>query len=302
MNLSRISNEQLVAHYRSLGILSEWEWVKNLIGRVWGDSLVVLIDANLRAKKWKQPALSLNYNGGVISDPREALERANRTITRILESPSDITKIQSISGGSFTWEHGRIFVLPKNITAKVGDQVLYYGEWIGWPVRGLVIDGVEAFYETKDEQDIADNAWRRKKMKEQKMRFKEQKEKLDSDYLNLPPEFQARIDRLRSENPNFRIESEAREMFCCKQSIALIPYFQTLKKQSEDMRLEAAMNSTSFTVIEAVLSFEDKIQEFMNLSFEEQKRLIPSIYDWHSGNTFGWACKLAYAYIEWKPV
>ena len=169
MKLPQVSNEQLVNHYKRLGVLSEWQWAKDLVGRVWGDALMILIEWNLRAKKWKQPSLPLSHNGEIILNPRKALERANRSVTRMLEESSEVTKIKSISGGWFTWENGWPFGLPENIPAKIGDQVIYYGEWIGHPVRGLTIDGMEAFYKTKEEQDIEHREWVKKYKKEQKM-------------------------------------------------------------------------------------------------------------------------------------
>jgi hypothetical protein len=63
------------------------------------------------------------------------------------------------------------------------------------------------------------------------MRFKTQQVQLDADYESLPQEFKSRIDRFRSRDPGFRIESEAYEMFICIQAMVLVPYFQSMKEQ-----------------------------------------------------------------------
>lgn len=45
------------------------------------------------------------------------------------------------------------------------------------------------------------------------------------------------------------------------------------------------------------LKTKDKIIEFHKATWEEQKIMVPTIDDGHSGNTFGMACKLAIAYL-----
>ena len=151
MNLKIISNADVLAHYKKLGILKEWEWVKDLVQKMWSEAISLLIDGNNRLKRWKQPALSINHNDTLISNPREAYARANRSVTRMFDIPSESTTIKSINEWGFTWEHGWSFSLPDNIPAKISDQVLYYGKGIGYPVRGLIIDGKEAFYKTEEE-------------------------------------------------------------------------------------------------------------------------------------------------------
>ena len=45
------------------------------------------------------------------------------------------------------------------------------------------------------------------------------------------------------------------------------------------------------------LRSKDKIIEFHKSSWEDQKLMVPSISDDHSGNTFGMACKIAMVYL-----
>lgn len=38
--------------------------------------------------------------------------------------------------------------------------------------------------------------------------------------------------------------------------------------------------------------------ETTQLSYEEQREVVPNLNDGHSGNTFGCACALAFAYLD----
>lgn len=50
-------------------------------------------------------------------------------------------------------------------------------------------------------------------------------------------------------------------------------------------------------LISETLRTKEKIDKFYNSTWEEQKEMVRSISDEHSGNTFGMACKIAVAYI-----
>jgi len=45
------------------------------------------------------------------------------------------------------------------------------------------------------------------------------------------------------------------------------------------------------------LETKDKIVEFHKATWDDQKLMVPSIDDDHSGNTFGMSCKLAISYL-----
>ena len=113
--------------------------------------------------------------------------------------------------------------------------------------------------------------------------------------IKLPPQvfFQNHIDKLR-EDPDFWDDDEASEIFCCKEAMKLIPYFQELKLISEIWYPWVA-HMPKPTLIRLIVVFTDR-------PFPEQQRLVPEIDDWHTGATFARACRLAYFYIEWKDL
>ena len=49
--------------------------------------------------------------------------------------------------------------------------------------------------------------------------------------------------------------------------------------------------------IAEALQTKEEIVKFHKLDWEDQKRLVPTLGDGHSGNTFGMACRFAIAYI-----
>lgn len=50
-------------------------------------------------------------------------------------------------------------------------------------------------------------------------------------------------------------------------------------------------------LIATTLRTKEMIVEFSKASWDEQKSLVPSLSDDHSGNTFGMACRLAISYL-----
>jgi hypothetical protein len=50
-------------------------------------------------------------------------------------------------------------------------------------------------------------------------------------------------------------------------------------------------------IISESLKTKERIVEFNKATWEIQKKMVPSISDDHSGNTFGMSCRLAIAYI-----
>jgi hypothetical protein len=49
--------------------------------------------------------------------------------------------------------------------------------------------------------------------------------------------------------------------------------------------------------IAEALQTKDEILRFSNLDWDEQLKLVPTLDDGHSGNTFGMACRFAIAYL-----
>lgn len=164
---------------------------------------------------------------------------------------------------------GYLFVQKYNGTPRVGSRARFYGRGFGYPVRGIFIDGVQVRYRTRaqHEQDMRDHAEADdRRLKDE---FERDGSELDARVAALPPVFQARIQRFRQANPNFRWKYERYELFCCEQAVLI----------AETLRIFAAL------------------QEFRALSWEEQRQRVPGLDGGHSGNTFGIACRLAYWYL-----
>ena len=82
--------------------------------------------------------------------------------------------------------------------------------------------------------------------------------------------FKARIDRFWRNNPDFRVEYENYEMFCCTQAVGIADAMKT----------------------------PEGVQNFKTKQWDEQKALFPELSDGHSGNTFGCSVALAYWYLS----
>ena len=154
------------------------------------------------------------------------------------------------------------------IVPEVGDIARVYIK-NGSTVRGLDLNGIYVFYKTDEQLEEEHRVWCESYNKEKQEQFEKEKSQLDLDYESLPDVFKKRIDRFRKNNPNFRVEYEVYEMFCCKEAIKIAGALKTSKE----------------------------IQKFHDLPWEEQIELV-DIDKGHSGNTFGCACVLACAYLD----
>lgn len=157
------------------------------------------------------------------------------------------------------------------IVPQAGQIARFYGRGIGYIVRGLAIDGRIVFYrsdageERRFRQEIEENDQRRR------TQFETERTRLDADYAALPAPFRARLDRFRTNNPDFRWRFEPYELFVCQEAVKIADALQTT---------------------EAVKAFPD-------MSSDEQAQRVPSVaFDEHSGNTFAMACALAYWYLK----
>jgi hypothetical protein len=187
--------------------------------------------------------------------------------------PQEVTKVTERDKYWDTMCEGIGFGLNKEygVEPKVGDMIAFSPEAIlGCEVSGVKINDELVFHKSKREleeehkQRVADQT------KTKKEKFEEDKESLDKQYDNLPDVFQKRLDKFRTNNPDFRWEFEPYEMFCCEQAL----------------------------LISGKLTEADKVKEFSKLDYDEQKKMIPELSDEHSGNTFGMSCKLAYIYLK----
>ncbi len=157
------------------------------------------------------------------------------------------------------------------VTPKVGDKLTVHtkGGTFG-TIRGMDLNGSRIFWKTDEELEQERLEWLANNEREKKERFEKNKAQMDADYEALPDAFKKRIDRFRANNPDFRVEFESYELFCCMEAVKIANACQT----------------------------PEKVQEFKILNWEEQTEMVEGLSDGHSGNTFGCAVALAYLYLS----
>ncbi len=163
------------------------------------------------------------------------------------------------------------------VEPKVDD--VFKTHMAGSKIRGVDINGSSVFYKTDEELqqerlNKLKEIWERKKAT-----FLEEKDGLDASFNSLPKAFQESIQKKRDADPNYRINNEAIEMFCYKEAV------------------EIANNLPKFKGIPNY-DLKARVEKFQSLSFNEQKKLVPSLSDGHSGGTLGTACALASDYVS----
>ncbi len=164
---------------------------------------------------------------------------------------------------------------------KVGDRLRLYGRF-GTPIEGQVLNGTVLWY--RDREQRAE--YRRRQLADieaaKQRRFAIEQVALDMRYARLPEPFQRRIDRLRAENSDFRVDAESYESFCLEQAAVIADHFET----EEAIKAWASLNTAEHDYDYA----------------EEQRQAPPGYSDGHSGNTHGAAVFFACALLRGEDV
>lgn len=173
-----------------------------------------------------------------------------------------------------------------SVVPKEGDAIKLCGS-LGRPIRGVIVNAAWIFYRTEAQEAEKRRAWVADEQAKRRREFEETgRAKLDAQYAALPPIFQARIDKFRHSNPDFRWEYESYEMFCCEEAVKLAEHLRTPEAMAHYVSL--ARSET----------FKDR--ERWDREWEEQKAidLAAGISRDHSGNTHGAMVALANLYIN----
>lgn len=251
----------------------------------------VVAHANWSQKRGRRPSMA--YRG--ISNPAKALILAKKMVKD--QNFKDVV-VAAVNEDSFTREDGWSFGIQEDWTVKpkTGDIARFYGHGIGCTVRGLDINGQPCYYRTEEEQRIHDAEEHARWEAEEKAVFEKNKASLDKKYHRLPKVFQQRIDKFRSNNPNFRWKYEDYEMFCCEQAVLIA---RTVRR-----RLKIAADKKHLTVGEfnklrpgTNMLILDKLYD---MSYKKQFETISGLSHDHSGNTMGCSFALAGLYLT-KP-
>jgi hypothetical protein len=181
-------------------------------------------------------------------------------ITAVREDPQGY----EIMMGSLAFYISKVY----RVEPKVGDTIRLYGKGLGYPIRGVDINGKELYYRTPAQEQ---ERFRQEQIKEDERKEKvmeDTQHKRDARLMQLPSEFVQRIEKFRG-MPNFQRDLEPYELFVCEQAVAIAG------------RLRNAQ----------------AVEKFRGLSWDNQKALVPELNDGHSGNSFGAACYLATLYL-----
>lgn len=124
--------------------------------------------------------------------------------------------------------------------------------------------------------------------------IKDVKNSLDKKYGKLPEIFQKRIDKLRTNNHDFRWKYESYEMFCCEQAVIIAAAIG--KRLFDEVGVEVSFDQVKENIISRAPS---AFQRFYDMSWEKQKELVPNLSDGHrGGNSFECSVMLAYLYVS----
>jgi hypothetical protein len=189
-----------------------------------------------------------------------------------MEEEKEISSVSESDTHYFISTEGSGFGIDKKYCGttvpQVGDKIICQTKNIS-TVRGIILNGVQLYYKSDKQLEDEHKAWCEEYHRKQEEDFKKNQAKLDKDFNELPKPFQDRIQRYRDNNPDFRVEYEPYEMFCCTEAVKMAKALKT----------------------------PEAVEAFKELSYEEQRKLVP-FDEGHSGNTFSTAVGLAYWYLK----
>jgi hypothetical protein len=125
---------------------------------------------------------------------------------------------------------------------RVGDK--FSRICAGWekPLRGMLFTRYEGphsdpnrgvdhllWYRTSEEQSLFDENQKRRLKDEKRSRYEQKDPKLAGMYAALPLIFQMRIDKFRANNPDFKEDFEAYELFVCTEAVKLVKHFENAR-------------------------------------------------------------------------
>lgn len=195
----------------------------------------------------------------------------------ITETPMEIGFIQQISGGGFEGSDGWWLGLgDATAWAQVGHEYKTWGDGIGRPVRGLMVDGKIAWYRTPEEQAEKHRQEIAAMKAKQLVDFEAKKEGYFARIEALPDVFKQRMQKFQMTNAEFDIEYGEYELFCCEQAVIVAEILKTADAIDDWWALNSAAHG---------------------YDWKAQHAMVPGWSDDHSGNTAGCAMMLAKAYV-----
>jgi hypothetical protein len=155
------------------------------------------------------------------------------------------------------------------VVPKVGDSLTLWGKGFGFSFRGQAINQTVVWYrdEIEDRAYHAEDA--KKREAEQRADYETKRTEHDAIIAGLPDVFRQRFAGYRQRNPNFGWKFEGYELMACQDAVRIAEALKT----------------------------PEAIKAFYDMPWEEQKRAVPDLDDGHSGNSFGFACRMASLYL-----
>jgi hypothetical protein len=150
---------------------------------------------------------------------------------------------------------------------KPGDVIALCGS-LGRPIRGMSINSRRVFYRTPAEEWLRHQQEVERHRAERFAEYESKRDEMQRRVDALLPEFRARVEKFRRNNPDFGPEFESYELNCCENAQRVI----------------------------AVYATADEVAAYHRLDWTEQKAAVPEITDGQSGNSFGMICRLAWLY------
>ncbi len=130
-----------------------------------------------------------------------------------------LSKVEEYPDGWVVTGDCGCLIIPKySDVPKVGDQITYYGKGFGYPVRGVVINGIEVYYNTSEEyerqreQEIADSKRNRR------LEYADAKDGNTARINALPGPLQKRLFQFRKRSDDFGPEFEGYELAIAEMS------------------------------------------------------------------------------------
>jgi len=152
----------------------------------------------------------------------------------------------------------------------VGEVGMYFGRGFGYAVRGVVIGGRTYRYQTEQEMNEAQDKAAAESRRAAREAFDAGRAEFDARIAALPEPFRLRMAGFLATSDSWGPECGPYELFCCEEAMKIADALKT----------------------------KEAVKGFAKESYETQRQTVPAISDGHSGNTFGTALRLAYAYLD----
>lgn len=164
---------------------------------------------------------------------------------------------------------------------KIGDTFTTFGQ-IGYAFHGQALNGKVLWYDSIEDEEAAHRQFLADSEARDREQFEDDRAKLDAAYEALPETFRDRIDKFRNTNPDWRWRFEAYEMMCCTDAVKIARYCSI-------NRIATEFEGDEPTAADNVIAYG-------RLPHDEQRKA--GIGEGHSGNSFGFAVRLAYWYVS----